>query len=227
MGTEHSVLHILWLDQLHCQHLSTAQGGETQPANGGGEGKSSGDHRDAPCHQSLQIPPRWRRTALVESVSALRDQDVRSSEGRTTRCFQGMLTQAAVSGPISTDPLQPLLTDSSCPPSAFPRLQAHSTRGIQSSRRTPPPMPPQTDSAKARSADIGANVRFKPRENTAEINCKHSQLSRSQWQKVNSPHTLKKKKNPKLPQDNMLSIPNYYRRNANQNDNKKSNPTYQ
>ena len=25
----------------------------------------------------------------------------------------------------------------------------------------------------------------------------------------------------------MLSIPNYYRRNANQNDNKKSNPTYQ
>ena len=78
-------------------------------------------------------------------------------------CFQGMLTQAAVSGPISTEPLQPLLTDSSCPPSAFPRLQAHSTRGIQSSRRTPPPMPPQRDSAEARSADIGTNVRFKPR----------------------------------------------------------------
>ena len=43
--------------------------------------------------------------------------------------------------------------------------------------------------------------------NTAEINCKHSQLSRSQWQKVKFPHSLKNK-NPKLPQDNMLCIPN-------------------
>ena len=46
-----------------------------------------------------------------------------------------------------------------------------------------------------------------PAVNTAEINCKHSQLSRSQWRKVKFPHSLKNK-NPKLPQDNMLCIPN-------------------
>ena len=34
---------------------------------------------------------------------------------------------------------------------------------------------------------------------------------------------MKEKK--KVPQDQMLSIPNYYRRNANQNDNEKSNLT--
>ena len=44
-------------------------------------------------------------------------------------------------------------------------------------------------------------------------------------------HTLKKKKKgnttletPKRPQDKMLSIPNYYKRNGNENKQKKSNP---
>jgi len=39
-------------------------------------------------------------------------------------------------------------------------------------------------------------LRKGPAADTAEINCKHNQLSRSQWQKVNFPHTLKEKKKP-------------------------------
>ena len=44
--------------------------------------------------------------------------------------------------------------------------------------------------------------------------------------KISSLHLRKKDKQPKLPKDKMLSIPNYYR-NANQNYNEKSNPTSQ
>jgi len=52
-------------------------------------------------------------------------------------------------------------------------------------------------------------------------------------QQVKFPHThplgkgKKKTKKPKWPQDKLIHIPKYYRRNANQNDNKKSNPTCQ
>ena len=42
--------------------------------------------------------------------------------------------------------------------------------------------------------------------------------------KVNSSYPLIQKQN-RWPQDKMLSIPNYYRRDANQDDNKKSNPS--
>ena len=62
----------------------------------------------------------------------------------------------------------------------------------------------------------------------AEINSKHNQLSRSQLQQVNFPHILyRKEKIPKRPQDKMLNIPIYSRRNANLKDNKKSIPTCQ
>ena len=57
-----------------------------------------------------------------------------------------------------------------------------------------------------------------------EINSKHSELSRSQLQQVNFlhiPHI------PKRPQDKMLNIPNYCRRNAKLKDTKKSVPTCQ
>ena len=42
-----------------------------------------------------------------------------------------------------------------------------------------------------------------------------------------SSHPLQKRKIPKRPQDKMLNIPNYSRRNANLKDNKKSIPTCQ
>ena len=58
----------------------------------------------------------------------------------------------------------------------------------------------------------------------SEINSKHNRFSRSQFQRsVFLTLSKEKKKNP---QDKMLSIPNYYRKNVNQND-KTSNPTYQ
>ena len=57
-----------------------------------------------------------------------------------------------------------------------------------------------------------------------EINSKHSELSRSQLQQVNFPHTPQI---PKRPQDKMLNIPNYCRRNAKLKDTKKSVPTCQ
>ena len=52
-----------------------------------------------------------------------------------------------------------------------------------------------------------------PGVSVADINSKHSRLSRSQLQQVNFPYTLKGKKNPKYPKDKMHSIPNYYRKN--------------
>ena len=61
-----------------------------------------------------------------------------------------------------------------------------------------------------------AVLRKDPGVGIADINSKHSRLSRSQLQQVNFPHTLKekkKKKNPNCPKDKMHSIPNYYRKN--------------
>ena len=76
-----------------------------------------------------------------------------------------------------------------------------------------------------------AALRKRPVLGIAEINSKHNQLLRSQLQQVNFPHIIhakeKRKKTPKWLQDKMLNIPNYYRRNANLKDDKKSNPTCQ
>ena len=67
------------------------------------------------------------------------------------------------------------------------------------------------------------SLRKGPAVNLADINSRNNQLSRSQLQQVNFPqHPLRKKTKLKRPQDKMLSIPNYYGRNANQNDKKKS-----
>ena len=52
-----------------------------------------------------------------------------------------------------------------------------------------------------------------------EIDSKHNELSRSQLQQVNFSHIPQI---PKWPQDKMLNLPNYCRRNANLKDNKKS-----
>ena len=61
-----------------------------------------------------------------------------------------------------------------------------------------------------------AAFRKAPGVSIADINSKHSRLSRSQLQQANFPHTLKEKKNKqttKCPKDKMHSIPNYYRKN--------------
>ena len=66
-------------------------------------------------------------------------------------------------------------------------------------------------------------LRKGPAVDLADINSRNNQLSRSQLQQVNFPqHPLRKKTKLKRPQDKMLSILNYYGRNANQNDKKKS-----
>ena len=60
-----------------------------------------------------------------------------------------------------------------------------------------------------------AVLRKGPGVGPADINSKHSWLSRSQLQQVNFLHTLKekKKKPTKCPKDKMHSISNYYRKN--------------
>ena len=73
-------------------------------------------------------------------------------------------------------------------------------------------------------------LRKSPRENIAEINYRHNPLSKSELQQVYFPHNHEgeKKKRKTMPsQDKMFSIPNYYRRNANQNNYTKSNYTSQ
>ena len=69
--------------------------------------------------------------------------------------FKGGCSLRPVSGPISTEPLQPLLTDSSCPPSAFHDCKRPPPEGYGVLEGPP-------TSAEARSADTGANVCFKP-----------------------------------------------------------------
>ena len=61
-----------------------------------------------------------------------------------------------------------------------------------------------------------------------EINSKHNRLSRNQFQRLIFLIPFKeRKKEPKQPQDKMLRILNHYRSDADQNDNKGSNPIWQ
>ena len=68
-------------------------------------------------------------------------------------------------------------------------------------------------------------LRKGPRENIPEINYKHNPLSKRQLQQVYFPHNHEgEKKSKKTYIHKMLSIPNYYRSDDDQNDNEKSNP---
>ena len=69
-----------------------------------------------------------------------------------------------------------------------------------------------------------AALRKGPATGIAEINSKHHQFTRNQLKQANFTPYPSREKKQKWPQDKILNIPNYYKENVNQNENKKSNP---
>ena len=74
------------------------------------------------------------------------------------------------------------------------------------------------------SHEIKRRTQERPGADIAEINSKHHQFTRNQLKQANFTPYPSREKKQKWPQDKILNIPNYYKENVNQNENKKSNP---